>query len=198
MGGNPEQLVRHLRRPIGVEHNGEAARARRHADRPHEFGKAVVGDHGVGACHQARRVGGRRGGEPRIAVSHDHAIAVRVDEDRGERRGHAGKALAAGAVDLFARECGQHPIAVRILSGRTAERASQRRASAKPRHRDRGVGGATAIDDEKTLRLGFCVRLREAIDPEHLVEHDDARAQDRARVVTRASGTQPLPPPRRG
>src|SRR5262249_1436711 len=77
---------------------------------------------------------------------------------------------------------------------RTAERASERRASAKPRHRDRGVGGATAIDDEKTLRLGFCVRLREAIDPEHLVEHDDARAQDRARVVTRASGTQPLPP----
>src|SRR5262249_6584682 len=83
----------------------------------------------------------------------------------------------------------QHPIAVRILSGRTAERASQRRASAKPRHRDRGVGGATAIDDEKTLRLGFGVRLREAIDPEHLVEHDNARAQDRARVVTRASGT---------
>jgi hypothetical protein len=137
---------------------------RRHADRPHEFGKTVIGHHRVGACHQARRVGGRRGGEPRIAVSHDHAIAARVDEDRGERRGHAGKALAAGTVDLLARERGQHPIAVRVLAGRTAERASQRRASAKPRHRDRGVGGATAIDDEKTLRLGFCVRLREAID----------------------------------
>src|SRR5262249_44036934 len=83
-----------------------------------------IGDHGVGACHQARRVGGRRGGEPRIAVSHDHAIAVRVDEDRGDRRGHAGKALAAGAVDLFARQRGPPPVAVRILAGRTAGPAS--------------------------------------------------------------------------
>ncbi len=128
-------------------------------------------------------------------MSHDHAIAARVDEDRGERRGHAGKALAANAVDLLARERGQHPVAVPILAGRTAERAGQRRASPEPRHRDRGVGSAAAIDDEKTLRLGFCVRLRKAIDPEHLVEHDDARAQDRARVITRVSGTQPLPPP---
>jgi len=56
MGGSPEQLVGHLRRPVGVEHHGEAACARRHADRPHKFGKAVIGDHRVGACHQARRV----------------------------------------------------------------------------------------------------------------------------------------------
>jgi hypothetical protein len=47
----------------------------------------------------------------------------------------------------------------------------------------------------KKLRLGFSVRLRKAIDPEHLVEHDDPGAQDRARVTTGASGTQPLPPP---
>src|SRR5260221_608128 len=107
------------------------------------------------------------------------------------------KAAPANAVALLARERGQHPVAVPILAGRTAERAGQRRASPEPRHRDRGVGSAAAIDDEKTLRLGFCVRLRKAIDPEHLVEHDDARAQDRARVITRLSGTQPLPPPRR-
>src|SRR5262249_37968106 len=95
----------------------------------------------------------------------------------------------------LAGERGQDPVAVRVLAGRTAERPGQRRPSAEPRDRDRGVGGAAAIDDEKTVRLGFCVRLRKAIDPEHLVEHDDPGAQDRARAATGASGTQPLPPP---
>src|SRR5262249_9108186 len=33
VGGNPEQLIGRLRRPVGVEHHGEAACARRHADR---------------------------------------------------------------------------------------------------------------------------------------------------------------------
>src|SRR5262249_49496998 len=101
---------------------------------------------------------------------------------------------AAGAVDLLARERGQHPIAVRVLAGRTAERPGQRRPSAEPRDRDRGVGGAAAIDDEKALRLGLCVRLRKAIDPEHLVEHDDPGAQDRAPGGAGANGTQHLPP----
>src|SRR5262249_59216728 len=77
--------------------------------------------------------------------------------------------------------------------GVPAEGPGQRRRSAERRDRDRGVGGAAAVDDEKTLRLGFCVRLREAIDLEHLVEHDPG-AQDRARATTGASGTQPLPP----
>jgi hypothetical protein len=126
-------------------------------------------------------------------MGHDHAIAARVDEDGGERSRHAGQALAAGAVDLLARERGQDPVAVRILAGRTAEWAGQRRPSAEPRDGDRGVGGAAAIDDGKTVRLGFCVRLRKAIDPKHLVEHDDPGAQDRARAATGASGTQPLP-----
>jgi hypothetical protein len=67
-------------------------------------------------------------------VSHDHAIAARVDEDRGERRLYAGKALAAGVVDLLARERDQNSIAVRILAGRTAERPRVRRA-ALPRPR---------------------------------------------------------------
>src|SRR5262249_61814171 len=93
------------------------------------------------------------------AGGRDGAIAGGGDEDCRERRGAAGKGLTAAAVDLFARERGQPPLAVRIL----AERPGQRRPSAEPRDRDRGVGGAAAIDDEKTLRLGFCVRLREAI-----------------------------------
>ena len=47
MGGNPEQVVGHLRRSVGVEHDGKAAIARRQADRPHEVGKAIVGKHRV-------------------------------------------------------------------------------------------------------------------------------------------------------
>jgi hypothetical protein len=123
---------------------------------------------------------------------------LRVEEDRGERRGRAGDALAAAAIHLLACECRQHTVAVRILAGRTAERPGQHRAPAEPRDCHRGVGGAAAIDDEEALRLGFCIGLRKAVDPEHLVEHDDPGAQDGARAGIGASRSQPLPPPRRG
>src|SRR5262249_23605707 len=78
------------------------------------FGKAVIGEDRVGACHEARWVGGRRGGEPIIVMGHDHAIAARVGEDGGERGRHARKALATGTVDLLARERRPHPIAPRV------------------------------------------------------------------------------------
>ena len=184
MGGDPEQVFRHPRRPVGVEHHGDAARPRRQTDRPHEVGKAVVGQHGVGGRNQAVGIGRRRRRQPVVAIGHDHPLAARVDEDRGERRGHARNALAGRAVDLLARERGQHPVAVRVLAGGAAERAGQRRPSAQPGDRDRGVGGAAAVDGEEILSLGFAVRLREALDPEDLVEHDDAGAED----VRRARG----------
>ena len=94
----------------------------------------------------------------------------------------AGDALAAAAVDLLARERGQHAVAVRILAGGAAERAGQRRPPAEPRDRDRGVGGAAAIDHEEALRRRLYVRARKAFDPEHLVEHDDPGAQDGRRA----------------
>ena len=127
-------------------------------------------------------------------MGHNHALAMRVEEDRGNRRGRGGEALAAAAIDLLARKRRKHALAVCIIP----EWPGQRRAAAEPRHGDGGVGGAATVDDEEALRLDFFVGLREALDLKHLVEHDDARAQDRARVITRVSGTQSLPPPRRG
>ena len=70
-----------------------------------------------------------------------------------------------------------------ILARGTPERAGERRAPAEPRDRNRGIGGAAAVDDEEALRLRLAVRLRKAPDLEHLVEHDDAGAQDRASVA---------------
>jgi len=122
-------------------------------------------------------------------VSHDHAIAVQVDENCGECRGHASNALAADAIDLFARKGGQYTVAVRILAGGTSNRPGQRRASTEPCDRDCGIGSTAAINDEKVLRLGFSVRLRKAIDPEYLVKRDDAGAQDDGCVDRGAPGT---------
>ena len=82
------------------------------------------------------------------------------------------------------------------LRRRGAERTGERRPPAESRDRDRGIGGATAIDHEKALRGRFGVRLRKAVDPEHFVQHDDAGAQDDGGVGVgaRAGGSQPLPP----
>ena len=88
----------------------------------------------------------------------------------------------AAAVDVFARQRGQHAVAVGILAGRAAHRAGERDAAAEPRDRDRRVGGTAAVDDEKFVRLRLAVRLRKFFDPKHLVEHDDARAQDARRA----------------
>ena len=50
--------------------------------------------------------------------------------------------------------------------------------AAKPGNGDSGVRGATAIDDEKAVRLHFAVRLRKFFDAEYLVEHDDPGTED--------------------
>ena len=67
-------------------------------------------------------------------------------------------------------------VAVRIFAGGAAERAGERRPSAESRDCDRGIGGAAAIDHEEALRGRLGVRLGKALDPEHLVEHDDPGA----------------------
>ena len=103
------------------------------------------------------------------------------DEDRRQRRRQPRHALTERAVDLLARQRLQHAVAVAVLAGRTAHRTGERGAAAKPRDRDRGIGGAAAVDDEKIVRLHLAVGLREFLDAKHLVEHDDAGAED-ARV----------------
>ena len=98
------------------------------------------------------------------------------------------------AVDILARQRRQHAVAIGILARRTAHRADERRLTAEPRDRHRGVGGAAAVDDEERVGLRLAVRLREISDAKHLVEHDDARAQDaRARAVVPGQRRTSLP-----
>ena len=73
---------------------------------------------------------------------------MKIAEQRGR---HAGDALAAAAVDLLARERGQHAIAVAVLAGGAAERAGEARARRRARDRDRRIGGAAAVDDGNRL-----------------------------------------------
>ena len=74
------------------------------------------------------------------------------------------------------------------LPGRAAKRARQHRPAAETRDRNGGVRRAAAVDDEKVLWPRPCVSgLRKLFDAKHLVEHEDAGAQDarRARVLSR-------------
>ena len=111
-----------------------------------------------------------------MTVGHDDTGAARIDEDRGQRGGHAGDAWTGAAVDAFARECRKHMVAVRVFAGGAAEGAGERRPSAEARDCDRGIGSAAAVDHEVALRGRLGVRLRKALDPEYLVEHDDPGA----------------------
>ena len=92
---------------------------------------------------------------------------------------HAGQALAAAAVDVLARQRGEHVVAVRVLARGAAERAGER---ARPPSRAIATAALAAqppLTTKKSWRLRFAVRLRKAFDLEHLVEHDDAGAKDR-------------------
>jgi hypothetical protein len=200
MGGDAEQLVADLCRAIGIQHDDEVAGACRETDRMYEFRETVVGEHRIGARHQALRVDGCRFGQSGVAVGDDHALAAGVDEDRRECGRHAGEAHATAAVDLLARKRRQHMVAVRVHAGGTPERAGERRPSAEPGDRDRRIAGAATVDHEEVLGLRLAVGRRKAFHLEDLVEHNDASAQDRRHGTcrVRASRSQPLPPPRHG
>lgn len=107
VGRDPKEIVGHLRRSVGIKHHGKAAFARRYADRPHEIWKAIVGKHRVGRCHQAGRIAGCHRFEALISVGDDDPIAARVDEDRGQRGGHARHSWTARTVDAVAGQCGK-------------------------------------------------------------------------------------------
>ena len=103
--GDAKQRIVLECRPIAVEHDRHAAAARRRADRLDE-----TPDSGYRPARCRRTpttLSGSAGvaaAMPLVAIGHDHAIAARIDEDRRERGGEAGDALAGGAVDMFARE----------------------------------------------------------------------------------------------
>jgi hypothetical protein len=44
---NTEQIIANLGGPVGVEHHGQAVLSCRGADRPHELGKAIVGQYRI-------------------------------------------------------------------------------------------------------------------------------------------------------
>src|SRR5262249_5109140 len=91
----------------------QAPPARGGADRPHEFGKAVVGEHGIGRRDQAQRIGRHDCRQPLVAVGHDHPLAAWVDENRRQRRRYARHAMAPAAIDVLARERAPPPKAAR-------------------------------------------------------------------------------------
>lgn len=174
VGGDTQQRIVHHRALVGIEHDAQAAPPRGRADRPDENGKPVVGQHDVGGGGERFGVGRDDGGDPLVAVGHDGAVAARVDEDCRQRRRQSGNALTGRAVDLLARERRQHEVTVGVGAHRSGEHC----AAAEPRHCDRGVGGATAVDDEKFLCLHLAIGRRQILDVKDLVEHDDTGAQD--------------------
>ena len=181
VGCDAKQRIVLVGRPVAVEDHRHVAPPRRLTDRLHESRIAVVGQHRVRGCDDLVRIGRCRRGDAFIAIGHDGAVAARIHEDRRQRRRQAVDALAERAVDLFARECSQHAIAVGVLARGSAHRAGERRAAAEAGDRHRRIGRAAAVDHEKSRRLHFAVGLRELLDAKHLVEHDDAGAEDARR-----------------
>jgi len=85
---------------------------------------------------------------------------------------------------VFALNRPEHAVTVIVFAYWTSEK----RASAQPRDSDRSIRRAAAIDDEKAIRLHLAVRPRKFLDAKHLVETDDAGAQNTRRSVTTLDG----------
>jgi hypothetical protein len=74
-----------------------------------------------------------------------------------------------------------------------ADRPCVARVAAKPRDRNRRVGGIAAADGEVRARLDLAVGRREILYAKQLIQHHDAGAQNAAPLKRRNR-----PPPRRG
>ncbi len=168
-------------RPVAVEDHRQFAPPRRRANRLDERRIAVVGQYRVRACDDLVGIGRRRRGDSFIAIRDDGAVAARIHEDRRQRRRQTVDALTERAIDLFARECSQHAVAVGVVACGSAHRAGERSATAEAGDRHRRIGRAAAVDHEKSRRLHLAVGLRELLDAKHFVEHDDAGAEDARR-----------------
>jgi hypothetical protein len=117
-----------------------------------------------------------------------------IDEDRRDRRVDTIEARAGAAVDALLAKAPHDPIADRVLSARSAERAREGDFAAEARNGDGGIGGIASADGNELARLRLGVGQRKLADPEYLVENGDPRAQD-VRHVRRRPGRLP---PRRG
>ena len=180
VGRNAKQRIVLDGRPVGVEHDRNAATPRRLAHRPHQFGETVVGEEQRNIRDQSVGIGDARRLDPLVAVGDDHPLAGSVDHDARHRRGGAGDAHHARGVDAFARHVGHELVADIVVV--VAERPGVMRAAAEPRHRDRGVDRAAAADHDELVGHALAAGLRKLLDPEHDVLHRDAGAQDGGRA----------------
>jgi hypothetical protein len=82
---------------------------------------------------------------------------------------------------VFALKRAENTVTVSVFAFRTGDK----RASAEPRDRHCSIRRAAASDDEKAIRLHLAVWPRKFLDAKHLVESDNASAQNaRHRVAT--------------
>ena len=184
-------------RLVGVEHDRDAARARRRADVAHisresdcrrsphrRRRRAPPGSRG------ARRRGARRGSSRSPARRARRCRSPRSARARPATRGQAEQSMCSLRGEL------QERVAGRVGAGRPAERAGKARARAEMRDRDRGIRRVAAIDGAEFARLRLHLRARKRRDAEQHVEHRDAGAQHMLACISRRH-RRPLRP-RRG
>ena len=101
----------------------------------------------------ACRVRRRRAVEAAAVQRRHHLLAVAVDEDAGHRdRAALDASTPDGSTPVFASASRKRP--ARVVG---ADRPGEARASAEPRHRDRGIGGAAAgRGDQVARRASWC------------------------------------------
>ena len=143
---NAEQRIVLDRRPVGVEHHRDAAPPRRLADRPHEIGKAVVGEQqrhaGDQPVRDRRCARSRSAGRDRSTIMRSPAASTMMPDTGAV----APATRTTPVVSMPSRAISAISWLLTVSSG-IAERARVVRAAAEPRHRDRGVDRAAAADD---------------------------------------------------
>jgi hypothetical protein len=128
------------------------------------------------------RICGDDGGQAIISIGYDGALAEAVDANGRQRSKRIFHSQAARAIDALASKSCQYPVAVQVDSGRPTQRPGQARPPFEPRDRHRRIGGAPAMHSEETSCLDFSVSYWELVDLENFVEHNDAGAENRARL----------------
>jgi hypothetical protein len=116
-----------------------------------------------------RLCGSKDGGAARGQQSLSRAI----DENAGDSSSGSRNAHDAADADALAREARNDACAMLVI----AERTGKSGAPAKPRDRDRRIGGAAAAGDQEFQHRGFAAGRGETLDPKDEVEHRNARAQ---------------------
>jgi hypothetical protein len=172
----PHKSITRRDGPVAIHDDGDAAAARGGADRHHHVGQPIVHQQHVDVGHDGIRIGDRRAEQTLVAARRDHAMTDGVDQNAGHRGGGVRHVHDGARRDAFVCHPRQDLRRDSIVDG--AEHGSQLRAAAETRNRNGRVGGAAAQHRLKRGRQHFLVGGRHALDPEHLVEHRHAGAQD--------------------